>query len=255
MTYSISELSALSGVSVRMLRHYDDEGLLCPPRDANGYRRYGGTELRRLQQILFYREMEFPLEAIRRFLSAPDYDAVEALTAQRAHLVEKRARMDRLIDNVDKALMELKGEYKMSDFERFEDFKKDLVEQNEAQYGKEVREKYGDEAVDQSNRRLMGLSEADYARQEELQKQIAQTLRTALQTNGPSGTEAQRAVALHREWLAYFGDYPDEAYLGLCDMYVDDPRFTVFYDNASGEGAARLLRDAAYAALLGERAF
>ena len=105
MEYSIQELSRLSGVTTRTLRWYDQIGLLKPSRVAeSGYRYYGPAEVDRLQQILFFRELEFPLAEIKAILASPAYDRTAALTAQRALLRAKRDRLDGLLRLVEVAL-------------------------------------------------------------------------------------------------------------------------------------------------------
>ena len=88
--YTVKQVAELSGVSIRALHHYDEIGLLKSAYvGTNGYRYYGRDELLRLQQILFHRELGFPLEEIRRVLSAVDFDRVAALRAHRARLMEE----------------------------------------------------------------------------------------------------------------------------------------------------------------------
>src|SRR5881275_446631 len=108
---TVSEVAKLSGVSVRTLHHYDEVGLLKPACvGANGYRYYGKDELLRLQQILFHRELGFPLDEIARVLDAPDFDRVAALKAHRARLEAEAARFGALIRTIDQTLAALEGD-------------------------------------------------------------------------------------------------------------------------------------------------
>src|SRR5262245_10280245 len=109
--YTVKELARLSGVSVRTLHHYDQIGLLKPAEvGLNGYRYYGREELLRLQQILFHRELEFPLEAIKAVLEQPQFDRVEALRRHRKTLTAKAGRYRKLIATLDATLAALEGD-------------------------------------------------------------------------------------------------------------------------------------------------
>ncbi len=245
MEYTVHKLAALSGVSIRTLRYYDQIGLLTPARiSSNGYRIYGPKEVDALQQILFYRELGVALEEIGKLLVSGTFDRREALRGHHAALLLRRERLDALIDNVEKTLRTMKGEMTMSDKEKFEGFKQKLVEDNERTYGDEIRAKYGDDAVDRSNAKLMGMTPTQYAEVEELSERLNEALKEAFAQGDPAGEPAQRACALHKEWLCYFWEkYSKEAHMGLGQMYVDDERFTAYYDNIA-PGCAVFLRDA-----------
>ena len=151
----------MSGVSARTLRYYDEIGLLKPARvSTSGYRIYGQHEVDVLQQILFYRELGFPLDDIKNLLTAPDFDRTKAFVSHLTELQNKRERLDVLIHNVTQSISAMKGEVTMSDKEKFEGFKQRLIDDNERQYGAEVRKMYGNQAVDESNAHLKGLTQA-----------------------------------------------------------------------------------------------
>jgi len=119
----------------------------------------------------------------------------------------------------------------MSDREKFEGFKKKLIEDNEKKYGEEVREKYGDEVVNKSNEKLMNLTQEEFDEVTRLEKEVIETLHTAFQTGDPAGELAQKAADLHRQWLSFYWDsYTKEAHAGVARMYVDDERFKAYYD-------------------------
>jgi DNA-binding transcriptional MerR regulator len=245
MEYSINQLAKLAGITTRTLRYYDEIGLLPPQRiSTNGYRVYGQKEVDLLQQIMFYRELGVQLEEIKKIIWAKDYDRTAALLEHLSALKAKKAQIELLINNVEKTIAASKGEIKMTDKEKFEGFKQKLIEDNEKKFGKEVREKYGDAAVDASNAKLMGLTTEQYEKVQELSQQINETLKEAYRQGDPSSELAQHACALHKEWLCFFWkDYSKEAHLGLAQTYVDDPRFKAYYD-AIEEGCAEFLRDA-----------
>lgn len=245
MEYAINKLAKLAGVSSRTLRYYDEIGLLPALRvSSNGYRVYGGNEVDRLQQILFYRELGVPLEEIRSILAAKNFDGLSALRRHMAALLARREQLDALINNVDKTIKAMKGEGSMSDREKFEGFVKKMVDENEQRYGAEIRAKYGDESIDRSNARVLGMRQEQYKGIERLTEEFNQTIREAMLLGDPAGETAQKACALHKAWLLnYWESYSKEAHLGVTQMYVDDPRFTAFYDKIA-PGCAAFLRDA-----------
>jgi DNA-binding transcriptional MerR regulator len=245
MEYTVHELADLAGVSSRTLRYYDGLGILKPARiSPSGYRMYGSREVDRLQQILFYRELGLDLESIGKIISSPGFDSVKALGEHHKRLLEKRTQLDLLIRNVEKTLAAAEGRSEMKDTEKFEGFKRKLVEENESKYGIEVREKYGDAAADDSNRKLMGLTPDQFKEAEDLAGEISRTLEEALKTGDPAGPLAQKAADLHRRWLSFFWTgYSKEAHAGLAQTYVDDERFTAYYD-AKQPWTAVFLRDA-----------
>jgi len=245
MEYTINQLAKLAGVSTRTLRYYDQCGLL-PPKAvrSNRYRIYGETEVNRLQQILFYRELGVELSEIGRILAEKDFDGLSALQSHLSALREKRARLDRLIGNVQKSISAMKGEAEMTDEEKFEGFKEKLISDNEQKYGREIREKYGDEAVGRSNAKLKNMTKEQYGELEALTQELNRTLKAAFEQGDPGSELAQKACALHKRWLCFYWDhYSKEAHRGVAKMYVDDPRFTAYYD-AIAPGCAVFLRDA-----------
>ena len=243
MEYSVNKLSKLSGVSARTLRYYDEIGLLSPLRVAeSGYRMYGEAEVDRLQQILLYRELGFALSEIKELLQAPDMEA--AFSSHLSRLKQERARLDKLISNVQKSMATMKGEASMTNAEKFEGFKQSLINENERKYGKEIRERYGDEAVNSSNAALSGMTKEQYDEGERLRAECEITLRRALKTGDPASELAQAACALHRQWLSHYNpDYSKDYHRALGDMYVTDERFRAYYDNIAA-GCAEFLRDA-----------
>jgi DNA-binding transcriptional MerR regulator len=245
MEYTVQKLGKLAGISTRTLRYYDEIGILKPARVTEaGYRIYGEEQVNRLQQILFYRELGCSLEMIREILQAPDFDELAALRQHRAQLMDRRKQLDALIRNVEMTIASKEGRITMSDKEKFEGFKKQLVEDNELQFGEEIRQKYGEEAVEHANKKLLNMTEEQYEEMKQLQVEFMKTLGAAHQTGDPAGELAQRAAELHRKWLGYYWKtYSKEAHAGLAQLYVDDERFAHFFADLQ-PGAAEFLRDA-----------
>lgn len=245
MEYTVQKLAQMAGVSSRTLRYYDEIGILKPARtNSSGYRIYGQQEVDRLQQILFYRELGISLDQIKEIISAPAFDAADALKEHREKLLEKRKQLDLLITNVEKTIASAEGRTTMSDKEKFEGFKKKMIEDNEEQYGKEIREKYGDETVDKSNAKLMNMTQEEHEAVTKLAEEVNTALAEAMQTGDPAGELAQKAADLHKQWMTfYWSEYSKEAHAGLAEMYVADERFKAYYDKIR-PGAAEFLRDA-----------
>ena len=248
MEYTINKLAKIAGISTRTLRHYDQIGLLCPTRNSeNDYRLYGQDDVDRLQHILFYRELGMPLDDIKATLTVIPGLTRNPLSMLQSHLTalkNKRSQLDLLITNVEKSILAQKGEITMTDQEKFEGFAEKMIADNEAKYGEEIREKYGDAVVDASNAKLRGMSPEQFARAEELEKELHAALLAAMETGDPASDLAQKAAELHKQWLCvYWPTYSKEAHAGLAQMYVDDPRFAAHYDKVAS-GCAVFFRDA-----------
>lgn len=246
MEYSINRLSKLAGVSVRTLHYYDEIGLLSPARvSSNGYRIYGQNEVDLLQQILFYRELGVPLAEIKNIIQAKNYDRIAALQSHLSALRNKKEQIELLIENVEKTISAAKGEITMKNEEKFKGFKKKLIEDNEKKYGDEIRARFGDDVINASNEKVLGLTSEQYAEAEELSRQINETLKAAYEEGDPAGELAQKACDMHKRWLGYFWNfYSKEAHLGLAQAYVDDPRFTKYYDDNAAPGCAAFFLEA-----------
>jgi len=205
MEYTVQKLARLAGVSARTLRYYDRIGLLKPAgTTASGYRIYGRAEVDLLQQILFYRELGFSLNRIREIVHAPEYDPLQALKEHRQQLLDSRKRLDAMIASVEKTIAAFEGRLTMTDQEKFESFKKHMVEANEQKYGAEARRQFGDEAVDRSNEKLLGMTPEAYEEVQRLEREIADALAEAMKDGDPAGPLAQKAADLHRRWLTFF---------------------------------------------------
>lgn len=246
MEYGIKEMTELSGISGRTLRYYDSIDLLKPKRVSEaGYRFYGEQELELLQQILFYRERGIALEEIRRILYQKDFDVMAALQEHLKELEQRQEEIEKMVQNVKNTIASMKGERSMGEKERFEGFKQRIVQENEAAYGKELRENYGDAAVDGANQKLLGMTEGDYERFQNLEQEIKDALGEAvLAKEEPAGEAGRRVVLLHKEWLSMtWKEYSENAHRGVANLYVMDERFQAYYDKEV-EGCAAFLRDA-----------
>ncbi|WP_413091272.1 MerR family transcriptional regulator [Terribacillus sp. 179-K 1B1 HS] len=245
MIYTVQKLAELAGVSKRTLRYYDQIDLLRPAEiNASGYRIYTEKEVDLLQQILFYRELEVDLDTIKSIIHSPGFDRKKALEEHRDSLLKEQERIRMLLGNVEKSIHAMERKVRMTDNEKFTGFKEKKIAENEALYGEEIREAYGEQTVEAANQKFRGLSEEQYKKMQEVERCLFEKLKSAMQQGDPAGQEAMRVAELHREWLSFtWPDYSKEAHAHLAEMYVQDDRFTVYYDDKAGNGAAHFLRD------------
>ena len=247
MEYTIQNLGRMAGISTRTLRYYDEINLLKPARvNSSGYRIYGQKEVDLLQQILFYKELGIELTQIREILTSPDFDGYSALKEHRSKLLAKKEQLEMLITNVDKTISSVERKVIMTDKEKFEGFKKTLVEKNDKEYGEEIRQKYGEDTIEKSNAKFMNMTKEQFEEFEGLGEEIIVTLVEAAKTKDPAGELGQKVAKLHHKWLTFtWPQYSKEAHAGVASMYVDDERFKAYYDK-HGEGLAEFLRDAVH---------
>lgn len=251
MEYTIQKLALVSGTTKRTLHYYDEIDLLKPLRiNSSGYRIYGASEVDRLQQIMFFREMDVNLNEIKRILDEPQFSETEALRSHLKSLIDKKNEIDKMIHNIKKTIDVKEGRNTMTDQEKFEGLKKEMLDKNEAEFGKEIREKYGSDAVEKSNRKFMAMSseESDYVGK--LAGDMIDLLVKAVEENAePDSAIGKEISEKHKEWISFYWDqYSVEAHLGVVEMYVADDRFKAYYDRHK-EGAAQFLRDAVVAYL------
>ena len=245
--YTVKDLARLTGLTPRTLRYYDAIGLLCPRRGRdNDYRLYGPEEVDRLQQILLYRDMGLPLEEIKNLLDAPGFDRTSALREHLERLRERRRAVDALIRTVQNTLSDIEGGSTMTDEKKFEGMKQRVIAENEAAYGGELREKYGDAAVEAHAARLRGMSQQEWEETQRDEERYKAALRRAVGTGDPAGEDAREAVRLHAAWLAHYwpeGAVTPKAHAGMAEMYVQDQRFAAYYDEVA-PGCAAFLAEA-----------
>ena len=237
MKLSVSEAAKRAGVSVRTLRYYDEIGLLKPSETTQaGYRFYDGAAMASLQQILFYRELDVPLEQIGRILNAPEHDRTEALQKHRTLLLMKRRRLDDMLRLVDEtiggiAMYEERPKPTQADWEAVKE-----------QYAREAAERWGNtEAFLESREK-----HAKYTPEQETQirAEMEEIFRAFGGCGDPAGEEAQGLV---KRWQAHITKYhyncTDGILACLGQMYVNDPRFKENLDK-SGPGTAQKISDA-----------
>lgn len=247
MEYTISKLAKLANVSARTLRYYDEIDLLKPTRiNSSGYRIYGQKEVDRLQQILFFKELDVELETIISIMNNPDFDKTKALQSHLSKLKQKRSRLEQLIETVANTIAHERGEIIMTNEQKFDAFKDKLISENEEKFGEEIREKYGEKTVEASNKMFKNMSQEKYDAMVKLGEEILELLPKALATGDPASSIAQEVALKHKEWLAFtWPSYSKEAHRGLAEMYVADERFKAYYEKC-GEGATEFLKEAIF---------
>ncbi|MGN9863522.1 MerR family transcriptional regulator [Bacillus swezeyi] len=240
MKMKVKEVADLVGISVRTLHHYDEIGLLTPAEITEaGYRLYSDDDLEKLQQILFFRELDFPLKKIKNILDSPSFDRNEALQLHRKMLLEKRRRLNQMIATIDKTIQFAKGEIEMTNEEKFAGF-----DFSQDPYEEEARKHWGDEAVDKSKAHIASMSEAERKTMEQQFDAIYRKI-AALRKSPPDSEEAQAAI---KEWYDFLNTntghhYSLEAFKCIGQLYVDDERFTKNIDQY-GAGLAKFMCDA-----------
>jgi MerR family transcriptional regulator, thiopeptide resistance regulator len=242
VSYTVGQLAALAHVTVRALHHYDAIGLLTPSaRTAAGYRRYNERDLERLQQLLFYRELGFPLDQIAALLDG-DTEPQAHLRTQRQLLTERIARLEAMVSAIDRT-MEANGMgFKLKPEERFEVFGDFVPEDHEA----ESRSRWGSSpAFAASQRRVAEYSKDDWLRLRKEAEDITDAMSASMRAGVPSDSvQAMDLAERHRQHITrWFYDCSYAVHRGLGEMYVADPRFTIHYDTVV-PGLAAFVRDA-----------
>ncbi len=224
--FTVKQLGQMAGVTPRTLHYYDQIGLLKPTQvGENGYRYYGEESLLRLQQILLYRQLDLPLEDIRRILDRPDFDVLRALESHKQELRKRMARLERLAATVDDTILHLKGKKPMSQKQFFAGFS----EEQQAAYEKEAMQLYDPEVVKASNRRWKSYPQAEKERILAEGSAIYEAILQAM-PKGAESSEAQAGVERWHHHQQYFWSPSDEQLLGLGELYNQDPRFKANFD-------------------------
>jgi DNA-binding transcriptional MerR regulator len=236
---TVKQISKLAHITPRTLRYYDQIGLLLPDFvGENGYRYYSEASLLKLQQILFYRELEIPLEQIKEIMGRQNFDLLTALEDHKRQLGKKIDRLNKLITTVDQTLKYIKGEEEMNKKVLFDAFNDE--EQKEME--KEALQMYDPETVKESNRKWKSYSTAEKQKISDEGNAVYQGFVDAM-SKGPDSQEAQACVQHWREHMNYFWVPNQEELLGLADLYNDDPRFKKNFDKVHPD-LAQFVREA-----------
>lgn len=245
MQYKVKEVSDLVGVSVRTLHHYDQIGLLKPTSvSPAGYRLYTDSDLEKLQQILFFKELGFSLQETGKIIHSPGFDRKQALKKHKELLIKKRERLDEIIKSVEKSIDAIERGMKMNKKEMFKAFDMHEIEKHQKKYAEEVKQKYGNtEAYNESLQKTSKYTKEDWSammeKWDDLYRRIA-----ARMEYGPADPEVQKMMAEYQQFISgSFYNCTTEIFRGLGDLYVSDERFTVNIDK-HGAGLAQFLKEA-----------
>ena len=234
----INEVAKLTGITVRTLHYYDEIGLLKPSETTEtGYRLYDHHDLEILQQILFFKELEFPLSEIKEIMNSPQYDKKEALVKQRTLMHKKRLRMDNIIRLLDDAI---DGKKEMS----FEAFDTKEIEDMKDCYAQEVKKRWGKTAAYKEYQDKTAQNQSkDW---KEIEGQCANIFE-AFAASRHLSVQSDEVQELVRKWQEcisnHFYQCTNEILEGLGQMYVFDERFKKNLDQY-GDGTAEFMSQA-----------
>jgi DNA-binding transcriptional MerR regulator len=224
--YTVKQLSTLAGVTPRTLHHYDQIGLLKPESiGENGYRYYGEKSMLRLQQILFYRELDMPLDEIKKIMGRRDFDVLAALENHKLELQKRIKRLEHLIETVDKTITHLKGENSMSPKGLFEGFS----EEQQEEYAIQAEQMYDPETVRESNRKWKSYSAEKKQTIMDEGKQIYLDMIAAM-PKGAGSSEVQTIVERWRKHMDYFWTPNLDQLLALASIYRESSDFKANFD-------------------------
>jgi DNA-binding transcriptional MerR regulator len=218
--YTVKELATLAGISPRTLHYYDQIGILAPTsRDENGYRYYGSDAVLKLQQIRFFKELDFSLEEIRTIIRGPDFNVLQALQVHKSALQQKVKRLDSLIQTIDHTILHLKGHLDMQQKELFDGFD----EEKQKQYVEEIRQRYGERAFENTidwNNYTPEEKKNIKAEGEAIYRDLAANM-----DKGYDSPEVQTIISRWHQHLRYFYEPTIERLLGLAELYTEHPDF------------------------------
>ncbi len=222
MAYTVKKLAGISGVSVRTLHYYDEVGLLKPAYyGSNGYRFYEEEQLLTLQQILFFRELRFELNQIRKILGRSDFDKIAALTSHRQVLQKDLRRIRKLIQTIDKTIEHLQGTKKMKDQEMYSGFSPE----EQAGHEKYLIDRYGDcmkESIAESQRKIKHWTKANWEASGKEFDSICQELARMIPAHIEAGSsQVQTVIRRHFQWLKQFWTPNRVSYAGHSQLILD----------------------------------
>ncbi len=224
--FTVKQLARMAGITPRTLHYYDDIGLLHPTRvGENGYRYYGDEALLRLQQILLYRELDMPLDDIKRLMGRHDFDVLRALESHRAELQRRITQLEKLICTVDATILFMKGQHEMSSKQLFGGFS----EEAQAEMEKEAMTLYDPEIVKASNQRWRNYSAAEKQRVMDEGNAIYTEIIAAM-PKGAASAEVQALVERWRRHMDYFWTPDLEQLVALAEHYSQEPRFKANFE-------------------------
>ena len=241
--YTVGVVAELAGVSVRTLHHYDEIGLLEPrDRSAAGYRLYSEDDLRRLQRILFYRELDFDLETISAILADPAITDVDRLHEQRQLLTHRITRHQNMVALIDKELNARNLGITLTPVERLEVFGNTRLEDNAAQ----AEQRWGNsDGWRQQRERVSRYTTEDWLKirseQADIHQRLLDAMRAGTPTTAPAVMDLAEEHRLHQD--RRFHDCDHDTHRTLARTYLANERIGRNYDDMA-PGLSRYIHDA-----------
>ena len=244
--FKIKQFAELTGVSIRMLRHYDKIGLLVPENinKFNGYRYYGEKNLATMQQVLFFKELDFSLQEIKEIINAKDFTPLDALNMQRNLLNLKKQRLENMVSFIDKLLRNKNtGEFNMSK-QLNNAMNNDAFNKQKIEYAKEAKDKWDNtDSYKQSQKRMAKYTKQDIAainaKQEKIYQDLAQLMPLGVNDKKVQNLVHDARMLINDNWYKC----SKEQFAALGNMYVSDARFKANIDKY-GDGLAEFLNQA-----------
>jgi len=239
---TVRQVAKAARISVRTLHHYDAIGLLKPAHvGANGYRYYGRTELLRLQQILFYRELGMALGEIGSILDDPGFDPLTALKGHRAALAARIDQYRDLIRTIDRTIASLEKDEAMAD----SDYYAGIAPETRERWEREAKHFWGEEAVNAAQVKARSFSKEKVAAIQAEMEAIRSDFQRLFAEGAEPGSDAAQAVtARHYAWVCHSWIPDAKAFVGLGRFYVENPEFRGTYDDGALPGTADFIAEA-----------
>lgn len=238
----IHEVANKLKISKRTIRHYEQIGLIdVTVNEENGYRNYSDSNMKQLQEIVYFRSLNITLKDIALLLEATAEQLKVYLQQHLQQLLQEQEQLASIIIQLQNTIQLMEdGEMAQKGFEQQ---KEQWLANNEAQYGEEIRERHGEESVMATYGKIKGMTEEQYEAAQQLEATLFERLQEAMEDE--SNDLHLEIAELHKRWLSfYWPKYKKQAHVGLAQMYVADERFTQYYDTKAGDGATQLLFEA-----------
>jgi DNA-binding transcriptional MerR regulator len=222
MAYTVKQLSRLSGVTVRSLHYYEEEGLLKPAYyGLNGYRYYEEKELLQLQQILFFKELGFSLKQIRKVLGKDDFNKLSALHSHKEVLIQEWDRIGRLIETIDKTINHLNGQRKMKEEDMYDGF---ITKEKQKEYMDYLKQRFGKthSSFTECAHNIKQWTKADWEKyKQESDQNFRELAKLMKEKSSPGSKEVQEIIAHNYQWVKRFWTPDKESFTALGQMYME----------------------------------
>jgi len=230
MAYTVKKLSELSGVTIRTLHYYEEEGLLKPAYyGSNGYRYYEKEQLLQLQQILFFKELGFTIKQIKKVLGKDDFDQLSALLSHKNSLSQELQKIKILLKTIDKTINHLRGKKQMKEQEIFNGFNISLIKKASANATYALAEELVIKSVRNPTKNIKDVEERGkdfYKNIEDNTYSIFKELTHCLEKGrGPNAKDVQNLIEKHHSFANTIQNATKEVYTAMAQLYREHPEF------------------------------